>query len=271
MMEGESKGLFSFKVGAPTPQPVQLKNVISILPGSDPALKDTYVILSAHYDHVAVGGGCTPVGGDRICNGANDDGSGAVSVIEVAAALAKLKERPKRTIVFITWFGEEKGLLGSRYYGRHPVFPLARTIAMVNLEQMGRTDSSEGPQLNNAAMTGFDFTDLGPIFKAAGERTGIKVYKHEQNSDAFFNRSDNQALADAGIPAHTLCVAFVYPDYHQPGDHWEKVDYENMTRVNRMIALSLVTIADNTEAPKWNEANPKTAKYVQAWKALQGK
>ncbi len=252
---------------APRPK-VTLRNVIGLLPGSDPALRETYVLVSGHYDHIGV----RPDGeGDRINNGANDDGSGTVSVLELAAALATMKPRPKRSLVFIAWFGEEKGLQGSRYYGRHPLFPLDKTVAMVNLEHMGRTDDSEGAQLSSATMTGFDFTDLGPIFQAAGEKTGIRVYKHEKNSDAFFPRSDNQALADAGVPAHTLCVAFIFPDYHAVGDHWEKVDYENMARVNRMIALALVTIANNPVAPKWNEANKKTEKYVKAWKALQTK
>jgi len=254
-----------------TPRSFTTRNVIGLLRGSDPVLKDTYVVVSAHYDHVGIGGCSGASAADNICNGANDDGSGTVSVVELASALATLKTRPKRSILFITWFGEERGLQGSRYYGRNPVFPLEKTVAMVNLEQVGRTDSSEGPQLNNATLTGFDFTDLGPIFKAAGEKTGITVYKHEKNSDAFFGRSDNQAMADAGIPAHTLCTAFVYPDYHAAGDHWEKVDYANMAKVNRMVALALLTIADNPEAPKWNEANPKTARYVGAWKKLQGK
>ncbi|MEO6725277.1 MAG: M28 family peptidase, partial [Blastocatellia bacterium] len=254
-----------------TPRSFTTRNVIGLLRGSDPVLKDTYVVVSAHYDHVGIGGCSGVSAADNICNGANDDGSGTVSVVELASALGTLKTRPKRSILFITWFGEEKGLQGSRYYGRNPVFPLKQTVAMVNLEQVGRTDSSEGPQLNNATLTGFDFTDLGPIFKAAGEKTGITVYKHEKNSDAFFGRSDNQAMADAGVPAHTLCTAFVYPDYHAAGDHWEKVDYANMAKVNRMVALALVTIANNVAAPKWNETNLKTAKYVEAWKKLQGK
>ena len=105
----------------------------------------------------------------------------------------------------------------------------------------------------------------------AGKETGIDVFKHPKNSDAFFNRSDNQALADQGVPAHTICVAFEYPDYHGLGDHWEKVDYENMAKTNRMVALGLLLIADNPVAPKWNEANPKTAKYVKVWKERQGK
>lgn len=268
MKSGETRGELSFRLAAPVLRPVELKNVIGIIPGSDPVLKETYVMVSAHYDHVGVGPADNGDGGDRIFNGANDDASGTVSVLELAAALSTLKVRPKRSLVFVAWFGEEKGLLGSRYYGRHPVFPLAKTVAMVNLEQVGRTDSSEGPQVSNATLTGFDFTDLGPIFRAAGEQTGITVYKHEQNSDAFFGRSDNQALADAGVPAHTLCTAFVYPDYHQAGDHWEKIDYENMARVNRMVALALISIANNPAAPKWNEANPKTSRYVEAWKKL---
>ena len=254
--------------GGSEKQVVKLRNVVGLLRGSDPVLKDTYVIVSAHYDHIGV----RPTGeGDRINNGANDDGSGTVSVIELASALATFKQRPKRSIVFITWFGEEKGLQGSRYYGRHPIFPLEKTVAMVNLEHMGRTDDNEGPKLNSATLTGFDYTDLGPIFKAAGEKTGITVYKHERNSDSFFNRSDNQALADAGVPAHTLCVAFIFPDYHNVGDHWEKIDYANLAKVDRMVALSLLTIADNPEAPKWNEANPKTDRYVKAWRTLHNK
>jgi hypothetical protein len=119
MRSGETRGQLGFRLDAPQRRPVELKNVIGILPGSDPVLRDTYVIVSAHYDHVGIG---QPVGGDRIYNGANDDASGTVSVIELATALATLKVRPKRTLVFVAWFGEEKGLLGSRYYGRHPVF-----------------------------------------------------------------------------------------------------------------------------------------------------
>ena len=150
------------------------------------------------------------------------------------------------------------------------MFPIEKTVAHVNLEQVGRTDSSEGPQVRKASLTGFDFSDIGAVFKAAGELTGIHVYKHEQNSDAFFGRSDNQALADQGVPAHTLCTAFIYPDYHGLGDHWDKIDYANMEQVARMVAVGLLMIAENKTAPQWNEANPKAARYVQAWKKRQG-
>jgi len=268
MKTGPTGSSLSLRVPAQIERPVRLRNVIGVLRGSDPVLKDTYVLVTAHYDHEGIR---PELPGDKILNGANDDGSGTVSVIEIASALASLKQRPKRSIVFMAFFGEEKGLLGSRFYGRHPVFPIEKTVADVNLEQVGRTDSSEGPQIANATMTGFDYSDLGPIFKAAGEVTGITVYKHEQNSDSFFARSDNQALADQGVPAHTLCTAFVYPDYHGVGDHWEKIDYANMEKVDRMVALAVVMIGNNPDAPKWNEANPKTARYVKAWNDHHGK
>jgi hypothetical protein len=268
MKPGATAAEVSLQVPAPVERPAPVRNVIGILRGSDPALKNTYVLVTAHYDHL----GTRPdLPGDNIYNGANDDGSGTVSVIELAAALATLKERPKRSLVFMTFFGEEKGLRGSRYYGKHPVFPIEQTVADMNLEQVGRTDSDEGPQVANASITGYDFSDVGEIFKAAGALAGVNVYKHERNSDAFFGRSDNQALADQGVPAHTLCVAYVYPDYHGLGDHWDKIDYANMAKVNRGVALGLLMIANNPAAPQWNEANPKAARYIAAWRARHGK
>ena len=246
---------------------VRLRNVAGLLPGSDPALKETYVVVTAHYDHLGMR---EATAGGGIYNGANDDGSGTVSVIEIASALTALRERPKRSVLFITFFGEERGLLGSGHYARHPIVPIERTVANINLEQLGRTDSTEGPQIANATVTGFDYSDLGPIFVAAGDLTGIKVYKHELNSDAYFAKSDNLSFANQGVPAHTLGVAFSYSDYHGLGDHWEKVDYANMARVDRMVALGVVMIANNPQEPRWNEANSRTANYVTAWKKRRG-
>ncbi len=246
-------------------RPVTLRNVAAVLRGSDPVLKDTYVLLTAHYDHIGV----KPDGqGDRIYNGANDDASGAASVIEIASALATLNPRPRRSIVFIALFGEEASLLGSHYYARHPLFPLSRTIADVNLEQLGRTDSDQGPQIASASFTGFDLSDLPLIFERAGERTGVKVYKDPQRSDAFFSRSDNQALADMGVPAHTVCVAFEFPDYHGVGDEWQKLDYANMAKIDRMLALGLASLADAGSAPRWNATEARAARYLKAWERL---
>jgi Zn-dependent M28 family amino/carboxypeptidase len=122
----------SLNLAASIAKPVKLRNVVGLLRGTDPVLKDTYVLVTAHYDHLGTGAPrCNPIDGDAICNGANDDGSGTVSVIELASALATLKERPKRSILFMAVFGEESGLLGSRYYGRHPIFPIEKTVSDV--------------------------------------------------------------------------------------------------------------------------------------------
>jgi len=254
----------SVHMAAPIEQPVKVHNVAGLLRGSDPKLNDTYVLLTAHYDHL----GARSSGDDKIFNGANDDGSGTVSVVEIASAIAALNPHPKRSILFMTFFGEERGLVGSRYYGRHPLVPLEKTIADLNLEQIGRTDASDGPQVGTASITGYDFSELPGILADAGKITGVKVYKNEQASDAYFGRSDNQALADVGIPAHTLCVAFDYPDYHKVSDHWEKVDFVNMAKVDRAVALALLQVASDAPPPKWNESNPKAKKYVDAARKL---
>jgi hypothetical protein len=260
---------FAVTLHAPGPrrEPVKLRNVIGVVRGSDPQLQDTCVIVTAHYDHL----GMKPPGeGDLIYNGANDDGSGTVSVIELAGAIASMHPHPRRSIVFMTLFGEEEGLLGSQYYARHPVFPLKRTIADINLEQIGRTDDNEGPQIKSATFTGFTYSDLPALFVEAGKATGVKVYDRNTGNDPFFARSDNQALADAGIPSHTVAVGLEFPDYHQVGDEWDKIDYTNMELVDRMLGLGIISLADDPESPKWNEANRNTTRYVAAWKTLQG-
>ena len=260
---GDAKTTAAVHIPVPLKAPVKLKNIVGILRGSDPALKDTCIMVTAHYDHVGMKTGGD---GDRIFNGANDDGSGTVSVVELAHAFAASPVRPRRTVVFVAFFGEEKGDLGSHYYGAHPVFPIAKTVADINLEQVGRTDSTEGPQLNNASITGFGYSTVGDVLVKAGALTGVKIYRHPKNSDLYFSRSDNQALADVGVPAHTLCVAFDYPDYHGLGDEWPKVNYENMAKVDRTVALALFMLADDPSVPRWNATNPKAARYLKAWR-----
>jgi Zn-dependent M28 family amino/carboxypeptidase len=258
LKNGLDSATVSIHAAAPATTPVELHNVIGVLRGSDPALKDTAVLVTAHYDHL----GEKPEGpGDRIYNGANDDGSGTVSTIEIARALSSLKQRPRRSIVFMTFFGEEKGLVGSNYYIDHPEWPLKKIVADVNLEQVGRTDSTEGQQISNASITGFDYSDVTEYLRAAGEQTGIKVYKHPHNDAAYFAASDNLAFAQAGIPAHTLCVAYEYPDYHAVGDEWQKIDYSNMAKVDRAVALGVLMLAASDQAPHWNATDPATAPY----------
>lgn len=268
--DGKRSKTITVDIPAPEDNKTVVKNVIGILRGSDAALKNTCVLLTAHYDHIGTAetagrmAMAKPREGDQIYNGANDDGSGTVSVIEIAKALAKLNRHPRRSLVFMTFFGEERGELGSKYYGRHPVFPISKTVADINLEQVGRTDSTEGKQVNTASLTGFDYSGVTEYLEAAGRELGVKVYKDQQASDAYFTRSDNDALAQLGVPAHTLTVAFDFPDYHAVGDEWQKIDYGNMARVDRMVALGLVHIANSAKAPEWNAKNAKTVPFRQA-------
>jgi hypothetical protein len=264
---GPAEATLSVKIPAPVEDKVTLKNVVAVLRGSDPVLKDTCILLSGHYDHI----GISPRGeGDRINNGANDDASGTATVLQLAEAFVKAPERPKRTLVFALWFGEEEGLLGSTYYAHHAEFPLAKTVAMLNFEHMGRTDDNEGDRTGMLSLTGFDYTDIADLLKPAAQAVGVKLWKHEKNSDPFFSRSDNQAFADAGIPAHAVLASYIFPDYHRPGDEWQKINYENMANLDRALAVGILRIADNPEPPKWKESNPKTERYVQAWRKLTG-
>jgi Zn-dependent M28 family amino/carboxypeptidase len=168
----------------------------------------------------------------------------------------------------MTVFGEEHGLVGSRYYGKHPLVPVAHTVADINLEQVGRTDDSEGPQVGAVAVTGADYSDVWNVLRRAGELTGTRVIRHPVNSDRYFARSDNQALADMGVPAHTLSVAYEFPDYHGAADTWDKIDYANMAAIDRTVALAVLMIANDARAPRWNAGNPNTAKYVEAARRL---
>ena len=258
---GETDCRAAITLDPPTETQVAVHNVIGILPGSDDRLKNEYVLVTAHYDHVGRG---RSVDGDNIYNGANDDASGVVSVIEIANAFAHLERNPKRTIVFMCFYGEESGLLGSRHYGDNPVFPLEDTVAMINLEHLGRTDDSEGESMRCVMPTGFDYSNVVEPFVEAGEETGIDVVHHPRNSASFFSRSDNIALAMKGVPAHTFCAAFIFPDYHGAADHWQKIDYANLTAINRMLTLGIYKLANQDERPKWNTDNSRADRYREA-------
>ena len=254
----------SLKVAASHRTEVTLRNVIGVVRGSDPVLRDTYVLLTAHYDHI----GTRATGEDRIYNGANDDASGVAALLDSAAALSAVTPRPKRSIIFLAVFGEEKGMLGSRYYADHPVFPLDRTVGALALEQLGRTDAADGAQDARLALTGHGYSTMTETLTAAAEKTGMAIYKHEPNSDDFFTRSDNISFAEKGIPAHTLSAAYLYDDYHQPGDHWEKLDYGHLEKITRLVTLGMLMLADSMEVPNWNVENPRTERFREAAKTL---
>lgn len=241
-----------------------VRNVLGVVRGSDPTLRETYVLVTAHYDHL----GAREGEGDQIYNGANDNASGTAGVIELARALARSK--PKRTLVFLCFWGEEAGLQGSRHYAENPVFPLARTIANVNLEQIGRTDDSEGPRVAEFNVTGFDFSNLAGILRKAAEPAGVKATMHPQLSTPYFSASDNAALAAKGVVAHTVSTAYQFPDYHRPGDEWDKIDAKNMAKIVEAVGRGIWAIANGAEPIRWQESNPRVKRYADAWKTLTG-
>ncbi|HLO98766.1 MAG TPA: M20/M25/M40 family metallo-hydrolase [Fimbriimonas sp.] len=243
-----------------TDKGAKVRNVIGLIRGSDPELAKTYVVVSAHYDHL----GTRPdaPGDDKIYNGANDDASGVSGMIEIAEALQTAK--PKRSVVFIGWYGEEHGMVGSRYYVSKPVFPLKDTVANINLEQIGRTDDTEGARVSAISMTGFEFSSIGKTFGKIGAEMSVPVTGHPTNSGRYFFASDNVSFARAGIPAHTLCTAFQFPDYHQLKDTADKLDYSNMEKIVRMAAAGVLDIANNAKAPEWDRSQKAVEKYVEA-------
>ncbi len=257
---GERQARLSLHVAERASGQRVLRNVAGLLRGSDPMLRDSYVLLTAHYDGTGLR---TPDSADRIWNAANDNASGTAAVIEVASALSALREKPRRSILFLCYFGEEKGLLGSRHYASHPLVPVEKTIAAINLEQLGRTDATEGDQTGRASVTGYDYSEVGEILRLAGEQSGIEVFRSERFSDLYFVASDNIVLARMGVPSHTLCVSYQYPDYHGAADHWDRMDFANMEKVVRTTALALLFLAQSDQVPLWNESNPRAEPYAR--------
>lgn len=246
LLAGEGSIQLTVHIAKPVTKEFTLRNVVALLRGSDDSLRNQYVLLTAHYDHL----GRTPAG---IFHGANDDGSGTVSVIEIGRAMAAMNPRPKRSIIFMTVFGEEEGLLGSRYYVHHPLVPLKETVAEVNLEQMGRTDEKTGTETRALAFTGSGFSDLPEIMGRAAKTEHVNVYKRG-DADDYFDRSDNFSFAQYGVIAHTIAVAFEYPDYHALGDTVDKIDFANMAAVDKGVAAGIVQLADEPNVPQWSSA-----------------
>ncbi|HEX2210361.1 MAG TPA: M20/M25/M40 family metallo-hydrolase [Longimicrobium sp.] len=216
-------------------------NVIGMIPGSDPALRHEAVIVGAHYDHLGIG---RPVDGDSIYNGADDDASGTVAVLEVARALAR-GPAPKRTVLFFFATGEELGMLGTRWYLRHPVVPLDSTVAGLMIEMIGRPDSLAGGP-GRAWLTGYERSTVSRILQGAG----VSIVADPRPDQDFFNRSDNTPFAMLGVPAHALSSYGLHGDYHQPSDEVERIDFAHMTGVVQAAVDATRALADGPR-PEW--------------------
>jgi hypothetical protein len=217
-------------------------NVVGMLRGTDPVLRDSVVLVDAHYDHLGIG---VPVNGDSIYNGADDDASGVVAVLEAARALAA-GPPPKRTVLFVATTGEEVGLLGTRWFIEHPVVPLSRITSNLEIEMIGRPDSLAGGA-GRAWLTGYERSTMGAMFAAAS----LPIVPDRRLDQQFFTRSDNIAFAYMGIPAHTLSSYNMHEDYHHPSDDVSRIDFAHMTAVVRAAAAATRLLADGA-TPRWN-------------------
>jgi Zn-dependent M28 family amino/carboxypeptidase len=213
-------------------------NAIGVLRGSQPG---EAIMLSAHLDHLGVNESLT---GDKIFNGADDDASGSVAVLELARVLAAGK-RPRRTIYFVCFGSEERGGYGSRYFIAHSPVPLPEIVANLTFEMLGRPD--EKVPAGKLWLTGYERSTLGP--ELARQGAALVADPHpEQN---FFRRSDNYPLALRGVIAHTVSSFGLHTDYHRPSDDISKIDFPFMTRSLNSLVKPVRWLANSTFRPAW--------------------
>jgi Zn-dependent M28 family amino/carboxypeptidase len=219
------------------------RNVIGKLQGRDEKLKDQVILLTAHMDHIGIG---KPVNGDNIYNGADDDASGCVAVLQLARALAHDKA-PKRTVLFVFFGSEETGGQGNQYFLQHLPVPLKSIVANLEFEMIGRADTSIKP--DELWLTGFDRSNLGPELA----KHGAKLVADPHPKENFFQRSDNYALAKQGIVAHTVSSFGLHSDYHRPGDDITHIDFSHMDLAIHSMLDPVKWLANSEFKPEWVE------------------
>ena len=222
-------------------------NVVAILPGRDPELQDTYVVFSAHMDHVGIG--TADATGDSIYNGADDDASGTSALVEVAQAFASLSEPPRRSLVFLAVSGEEKGLLGSRWFTDHPTIPIESIVANINVDMIARNAP------DSIVVIGQEYSSLGPLVRSVAAEhpgLGLAVVPDPWPEERFFFRSDHFNFARHEIPA-LFFFAGVHDDYHRPSDEVERIDGDKAARVARLVFHTAYAIAEAAEPPRWTD------------------
>jgi hypothetical protein len=237
------------------------RNILGMIEGSDPELQNEVVIIGAHHDH-------NGFDGEAVFNGADDDGSGTVGVMAVAEAYARAVEEgrpPKRSVIFAIWDAEERGLLGAWYYTLRPLFPLQRTVANLNLDMIGRheevpTDGAgrfRGLEVQSAEsnanainILGYSRTPmLAAAVDAANEATGLTLrFRYDNNESNLLRRSDHWPFLQNGVPAVWFHTG-LHPDYHTPNDDADRIEYEKMTRIVRLVHQTSWDVANSDERP----------------------
>lgn len=239
------------------------RNVAAVIPGTDPELKNEYVILVAHYDHVGVG---RPVNADSIYNGARDNGMGTVALLAAGESLGETPAR--RSVLLLAVTAEEVGLLGSRYYADRPLVPPEKTIFVLNMDGAGYTDTSI------VTVIGLERTGAEAHIRSAASAFDLEVLSDPVPEQNLFNRSDNVPFARLGIPAPTVSPGFHAFDaalmkyYHRPADEINATfDFSYLYRYSATVARAARLIANDPRAPAWAEGDP----YESAAKKLYGR
>jgi Zn-dependent M28 family amino/carboxypeptidase len=233
-------------------------NVVAKLPGSDPALQNEYVVLSAHIDHVGIG---EPVNGDRIYNGAMDNASGTALILDVAAQLKAHPEKLNRSILFVLVTGEEKGLLGSKYFVAHPTVPIKSIIADINVDMFLPI-----VPLRILTIEGLEESDLGARAAKVAESLGVKPQPDPQPLRNIFIRSDQYSFVKKGVPSVMMGIGvekgspeeqsfneWLTTRYHAPSDDVNQpVDLQAAALYEEIVRRLLIETANTPAAPKWN-------------------
>ncbi len=226
-----------------------VSNVVGTLEGSDRALRSEAVVFSGHMDHVGVigVGRCQPsraLPADSICNGADDDASGTVGVIELARAFGTLRPRPARTLVFAAFTAEELGLLGARWYVEHPVVPIDRTAAVINLDMIARNPR------DTVGLAERDYTSLGALVdRLARENPDLRLAT--KSHPGAFQASDHFPFAQRGVPA-LFFFSGIYDDLHTAADNVDRADAGQAARITRLAFLTGLEVANAADRPTWD-------------------
>lgn len=248
------------------PDHPKTQNIVAVWEGSDPALKNEYVALGAHYDHIGI---CAPGTADPICNGADDDGSGTTALLGMAEAISHAKQKPKRSVLFVWHCGEEKGLWGSRYFTDYPTIPLAQIVTQLNIDMIGRSKKDGDTDARNANLSGPNqvyvigskmmSTELGELTESVNKSfLNLQFdYRYDDPNDPnrFFFRSDHYNYARKGIPI-VFFFDGVHEDYHRPGDEPQKIDYQKMEKVTRTVYMLLWEVSNRPARPKVDKQLP---------------
>ncbi|MBL4710134.1 MAG: M28 family peptidase, partial [Flavobacteriales bacterium] len=238
----------SLHIDKPTKE-LTSENVLAYIPGKE--LKDELIVITAHYDHIGKEG-------DVVFNGADDDGTGTVSLLELAEAFQiaiKKGFHPKRSILIMPVSGEEKGLLGSKYYTNNPIFPLENTVANLNIDMIGRYDEHHLKDSNYVYLIGSDklskeLHELSEKVNNLYTKIGLDYKFNEENDpNRFYYRSDHYNFAKNNIPV-IFYFSGVHEDYHKSTDTVEKIDYKKTEKIARLVFMTAWELANRKERIK---------------------